>query len=500
MVGIVDNRTPNLDLPLADLENVQIVDVPRINAAFEKLDTLIPKKADLTDGGKVKTGQLPDDGYVLPYANKAAFPAQGIEGRIYIDVADKERPYRWTAGGYKEVNKVPGSTDDLNEGSTNRYFTAQRARDAIPIAGTAQPGVVKVGPGLIMASDGTLSAVTGSSGQTVPAFTEQIIVPSVAGQTEFTVAYAPGTIELLLNGVTLYGNGDDYTASDGAKIVLTAGVNPSDTLLLRRWVTTGNLPFSALTDRPTTVGGYGINDAITKAGGVMTGALDLAAFINVASAPVMDLAAVKSNHVYLTGSATITDLGTPPVSGMFRRVLCDASPKFSHNTKIWMPGSRDYQGSLGDVLEFVSQSVSSSSIWRCTAITPARGIHDIVRTDDAQVLKNKSFANVKEAVPAVFSATGTFALEPNTCSLARVSVVGNTTVTIRAPTQDGEQQTIVFIRGAAGVTLSFGSNIRFDEDKPPTLPAAVGRALTIGLLSMNGLWMAFVGGVSHNLA
>lgn len=98
--------------------------------------------AELDGAGKVPAAQLPsyvDD--VLEYANLAAFPVTGETGKIYVAL-DTGKTYRWSGSIYveisaSEVNSVNGQTgvvvldtDDVSEGTTNKYFTAQRAVDA----------------------------------------------------------------------------------------------------------------------------------------------------------------------------------------------------------------------------------------------------------------------------------------------------------------------------------------------------------------------------------
>lgn len=277
---MIDDRTVNLNLPKPHQANTLLEDVGRLRSALDAVDTAVAGKqstlgftpenaakkgvangyASLDAGGKVPSAQLPsyvDD--VLEYANLAAFPATGESGKMYV-AQDTGRLYRWSGSIYVWISPSPGSTDDVPEGSTNKYFTDARARSAQLPATASTPGVVKIGSGLSVDADGTLSAIGVEGGGGVPAFNELILTVSSNGQTVFTPAggYTVGSMELELNGLTLVGNGDDYTASNGTTITLTFGVSTTDTLVLRRWTTTTNLPFSALVDKPTTLAGYGI--------------------------------------------------------------------------------------------------------------------------------------------------------------------------------------------------------------------------------------------------
>ena len=115
-----NNRVVNVGDPTGqkDATNKQYVD--------NKLNT----KADLV-AWKVPTNQLPsyvDD--VLEYANRAAFPATGEKGKIYIAINDDSQ-WRWTGTDYKKMVSSPWSTDAIPEGSQNLYFTPERAKEAV---------------------------------------------------------------------------------------------------------------------------------------------------------------------------------------------------------------------------------------------------------------------------------------------------------------------------------------------------------------------------------
>ena len=289
----IDDRTPALNFPKPNQDNTLFEDVARLRSALDAIDAAILERqaalgftpenvankgtvngyAGLDATGKVPASQLPsyvDD--VLEYPTQGEFPTTGEAGKLYVAL-DSSRLYRWAGSNYVWISPSPGSTDAVPEGATNKYFTDTRARDAQLPATASALGVVKIGSGLSVGLDGTLSAVGGGEGTGVPAFNELTIIPSSNGQTVFAPVggYSVGQIELYLNGVLLYGNGDDYTASNGTTFTLVAGINTTDTLLLRRWTTTVNLPFFSLLDKPTTLAGYGITDAYSAVNGQLAG-------------------------------------------------------------------------------------------------------------------------------------------------------------------------------------------------------------------------------------
>ena len=121
--------------------------------------------ATLDAGGKVPSTELPsyvDD--VLEYASTAAFPTTGESGKIYIAVnaatpADPSRQYRWSGSVYTEISPSPGSTDQVPEGTNNKYYTDARVRAARLTGYTIRTNTA------IIATDTVLTALGKLEGQ-----------------------------------------------------------------------------------------------------------------------------------------------------------------------------------------------------------------------------------------------------------------------------------------------------------------------------------------------
>jgi hypothetical protein len=118
--------------------------------------------AGLDAGGKVAAAQLPsyvDD--VVEAANLAALPATGETGKIYVTL-DTNKTYRWSGSAYVEISPSPGSTDAVTEGSTNLYFTTQRARDSFS-ASTGigiTSGAISIANTAVTAGSYTIASIT----------------------------------------------------------------------------------------------------------------------------------------------------------------------------------------------------------------------------------------------------------------------------------------------------------------------------------------------------
>lgn len=359
-MAITDDRTPNLNLPLPNVANVQTDDVARMREALSAIDTAfdtaLSEKADLVSG-KVPAGQLPsfvDD--VVEYAVAADFPAIGEPGKIYIAIntppAVATQQFRWSGSTYTEITASPGSTDAVPEGSTNLYFTPARARSAQLLASVAAPGLMKPGSGMTADPDGTVHVVAAGGGTGLPAYGDVYPTISSNGQTLLTVSggYTAGLIDVLLNGVLL--EFDDYTATNGTTITLVVGVNTTDVVRVRRWAYTPE------------------NLAVAKPGDTMTGALNWATQVDVASAASTPIGPVASNLVRITGTTTITSLGTI-AAGAVRKVTFAGALVLTHNaTSLILPGGANITTAAGDVAEF--ESLGSGN-WRCTAYMRASG-------------------------------------------------------------------------------------------------------------------------------
>lgn len=107
---------------------------------------------------KVPASRLPsyvDD--VIESATKAALPATGEAGKIYVVIADESRSgtttqYRWTGSVYARISSSPGSTDEVPEGATNKYFTESR------VLATVLTGYAAGANAVLAATDSALTA------------------------------------------------------------------------------------------------------------------------------------------------------------------------------------------------------------------------------------------------------------------------------------------------------------------------------------------------------
>lgn len=115
------------------------IDAIRTKIGMTGTNIPLTKVASLGEDGKILSSQLPDgiDDVIEGYYNttdgkfyeEASYqneiPAQ--KHKIYISV-DTDKSYRWGGSRYGEIKHTAGTTDDVTEGQSNLYFTAERVQ------------------------------------------------------------------------------------------------------------------------------------------------------------------------------------------------------------------------------------------------------------------------------------------------------------------------------------------------------------------------------------
>lgn len=103
---------------------------------------------------------------------------------------------------------------------------------------------------------------------------------------------------------------------------------------------------------------------------VSVGAINESPLTTIASAATVNLAASTSNTINISGTTTITSLGTM-TSGATRRLVFQGVLTLTHNaTNLILPTGANITTTAGDTAEFVSLG---SGNWRCTAYQRANG-------------------------------------------------------------------------------------------------------------------------------
>lgn len=131
--------------------------------------------------------------------------------------------------------------------------------------------------------------------------------------------------------------------------------------------TIGSTPFNNVIDdvysilngaQPVSKGGTGGTTPVGAADAILVKGAD------IASATTTNLAAATGDFVHITGTTTITGLGTA-AAGVTRKVVFDSALTLTHNaTSLILPGAANITTAAGDTAIFVSEG---SGNWRCIA-------------------------------------------------------------------------------------------------------------------------------------
>lgn len=109
--------------------------------------------------------------------------------------------------------------------------------------------------------------------------------------------------------------------------------------------------------------------------------------VNLASASTVDLSTVTGNFVHITGTTTITALGTVD-AGALRWLTFDGALTLTHNaTSLILPGGANITTAAGDGMLVVSEG---SGNWRCLMYQKANG----------RAVKPEVFVSSNQTIPA----------------------------------------------------------------------------------------------------
>ena len=120
------------------------------------------------------------------------------------------------------------------------------------------------------------------------------------------------------------------------------------------------------------------------AGGDMTGGWNFTA-ATIASASTTNIGGADANYIIITGTTTITALGTAQ-QGSWRICKFSGILTLTHNaSSLILPGGANITTAAGDVAEFTSEG---SGNWRCTSYMRADGTALVGPTAELNTLKN----------------------------------------------------------------------------------------------------------------
>lgn len=227
----------------------------------------------------------------------------------------------------------------------------------------------------------------------------------------------------------------------------------------------------------------------------MAGAINEYKGANIASASTTDIGAATGNYVNVTGTTTITALGTVQ-AGTRRIVQFTGALTLTYNaTSLILPGAANITTAAGDVAEFVSEG---SGNWRCTRYTRASAppVSGTNTGDRNFMLVGGSGANGTVAAGGtaylgLFSSlapNATFADVASRCQFT--AIAKNATWTTRTTQPAGGS--LVFTIQVAGVdsgitaTVAAGAAPQVVSDATHTVSTASGNSLVTKIVNNAG--------------
>ncbi|MFU2327726.1 hypothetical protein [Pseudomonas sp. NFX98] len=157
---------------------------------------------------------------------------------------------------------------------------------------------------------------------------------------------------------------------------------------------------------------------LALAGGTMTGALNDAATQTIASATTTDIGAATSNVIIISGTTTITALGTI-AAGARRSLRFTSTLVLTHNaTSLVLPGSANIITLPGDVAEMRSLGGGN---WVCTSYTYASGMYS--RTNSVGTVSQSGGTVTGAIIETGSNASGTYTKFADGTMICRRSVI-----------------------------------------------------------------------------
>ena len=272
------------------------------------------------------------------YNSKAYAWAQAMptSGNSIKDIGDATRTNALDAAS----SATAASTSASNAGSArDAARTARDAAQAAQAAAENSAATAVASPGTSATSSTSLTIGTGSKTLAIQPGKALVIGQWVIiAQTSTPANYMAGQI-------TAH---NDLTGSLTVNVTITGGSGTAAS-----WVVALTAPVGQIL------------------AGTLTGALEYAAPASLASAATVNIGAAASNLVTITGTTTITSLGTA-AAGVVRKVTFAGALTLTHNaTSLILPGAANITTASGDVAEFVAIGGSN---WRCTNYTSAAGL------------------------------------------------------------------------------------------------------------------------------
>lgn len=109
----------------------------------------------------------------------------------------------------------------------------------------------------------------------------------------------------------------------------------------------------------------------------MSGRIDLFRGADLASAATTGISNTSGNYVHISGTTTITSLGTAPQAGVTRTLYFEDSLTLTHGTFLFLPLGQNIITQAGDIATFVADVIIPGTIWRMISYTNAQLVNSV---------------------------------------------------------------------------------------------------------------------------
>jgi hypothetical protein len=230
----------------------------------------------------------------------------------------------------------------------------------LPLAGGTMSGAINYAPAVIVAASSTPN-IAGAVSNCVSISGATVINGFTSG-TDGTVRYVTfgGACTLVPAGsFILPGSGNITTANGDVAAFQCQGTTTWKCLWYQR--KDGTALVATPASDPT---------KLPLAGGTMTGAINEATSVDVASASSPNIGAAAANTVRITGSTNITSF-SGGANGMRRLLFFAGAPLLTNSASLVLPTGANIQTAVGDFAEFYYHLASNA--WYCASYTRASG-------------------------------------------------------------------------------------------------------------------------------
>ncbi len=209
------------------------------------------------------------------------------------------------------------------------------------------------------------------------------------------------------------------------------------------------------------------------AGGTMSGAINGAPPVTLASAATVNIGAAAANDITVSGTTTVTAFDTI-AAGAVRKLTFSGALTLTHNaTSLILPTGANITTGAGDVAQFTSLGAGN---WRCDFYTKAGSA--FATLTGTETLTNKTLTNAQITGFIESGATGTgasFTPDFTTGTDFEYTTNANTTITLPAAAAGRSYTITVVYGGAHTITFAGGTAIKYAGGTAPTATSVTGK-------------------------